>query len=58
MRLSSTCQRFEWKKLIIHVSNYKMDSYCFKCKKNTENIDPEVSSTTNDSKDITKMCNM
>ena len=26
---------------------YKMESYCLKCKKNTENIDPEVSSTSN-----------
>ena len=24
-----------------------MESYCLKCKKNTENIDPEVSSTSN-----------
>ena len=26
---------------------YKMESYYLKCKKNTENIDPEVSSTSN-----------
>ena len=26
---------------------YKMKSYCLKCKKNTENIDPQVSSTSN-----------
>ena len=26
---------------------YKMESYCLKCKKNTENIDPEVSGTSN-----------
>ena len=26
---------------------YKMESYCLKCRKNTENIDPQVSSTTN-----------
>ena len=26
---------------------YKMESYCLKCKKNTENIDPEISSTSN-----------
>ena len=25
----------------------KMESYCFKCKKNTENIDPEISSSSN-----------
>ena len=24
-----------------------MESYCLKCKKNTENIDPEISSTNN-----------
>ena len=24
-----------------------MESYCLKCKKNTENIDPEVSRTSN-----------
>ena len=28
-------------------ATYKMESYCLKCKKNTENIDPEVSSTSN-----------
>ena len=28
-------------------TTYKMESYCLKCKKNTENIDPEVSSTSN-----------
>ena len=27
---------------------YKMESYCLKCEKHTENIDPEVSSTSND----------
>ena len=26
---------------------YKMESYCLKCKKYTENIDPQVSSTSN-----------
>ena len=26
---------------------YKMESYCLKCKKNTENIDPKVSSASN-----------
>ena len=26
---------------------YKMESYCLKCKKSTENIDPKVSSTIN-----------
>ena len=28
-------------------STYKMESYCLKCKKNTENIDPKLSSTSN-----------
>ena len=31
----------------MHVSNYKMESYCLKCKKKTENIDLEISSTSN-----------
>ena len=26
---------------------YKMESYCLKCRKNTENIDLKVSSTSN-----------
>ena len=26
---------------------YKMDSYCLKCKTHTENINPQVSSTSN-----------
>ena len=26
---------------------YKMESYCLNCKKNTENIDPKVSSASN-----------
>ena len=26
---------------------YKMESFCLKCKKNTENIDPRVLSATN-----------
>ena len=26
---------------------YKMKSYCLKCKKNTKNIDPKVSSASN-----------
>ena len=28
-------------------ATYKIESYCLKCKKNIENIDPEVSSTSN-----------
>ena len=36
-------------KLLITVSNhkYKMRSYCLKCRKYTENINPKVSSTSN-----------
>ena len=36
-------------KLLITVSNckYKMRSYCLKCRKDTENINPKVSSTSN-----------
>ena len=26
---------------------YKMESYCFKCRKDTENVDPKVSRTSN-----------
>ena len=26
---------------------YKMESHCLKCKKDTKNMDPEVSSTSN-----------
>ena len=28
-------------------ATYKMETYCLKCKKSTENIDPEVLSTSN-----------
>ena len=35
---------------------YKMESYCLKCKKNTENIDPEVSSTSNGRAMILSKC--
>ena len=35
------------KLLSIHESMYKMESYCLKCRKYTENIDPIVSSTSN-----------
>ena len=31
----------------MQVSKCKMKSYCLKCEKNTENIDPEISSTSN-----------
>ena len=26
---------------------YKMESFCLKCRKNTENIDPKIQSTSN-----------
>ena len=29
-----------------------MKSYCLKCRKNTENIDPKVSNTSNDRKSV------
>ena len=35
---------------------YKMESYYLKCKKNTENIDPEVSSTSNGRVTILSNC--
>ena len=35
---------------------YKMESYCLKCKKNTENIDPKISSTSNDKAMILSNC--
>ena len=35
---------------------YKMESLCLKCKKNTENIDPEISSTSNGKTMILLIC--
>ena len=35
---------------------YKMESYCLKCTKYTENIDPKVSSTSNDRIMILSKC--
>ena len=35
---------------------YKMESYCLKCKKNTENIDPKISSTSNGKVMILSKC--
>ena len=29
------------------LNTYKMESYCLKCRKNTENIDPKVSASSN-----------
>ena len=34
----------------------KMESYCIKCKKNTESIDPQVSSTSNQKMMILSKC--
>ena len=31
----------------MNMHKYKMKSHCLKCKKNTENIDPKVSKTSN-----------
>ena len=35
---------------------YKMESYCLKCKKNTENIDPKILSTSNGKAMILSNC--
>ena len=35
---------------------YKMESYCLKCKKYTENINPQASSTNNDRIMILSKC--
>ena len=35
---------------------YKMESYCLKCKKNTENINPKVSATSNGRAMILSKC--
>ena len=35
---------------------YKMKSYCLKCKKDTENINPRVSNTSNDRTTILSKC--
>ena len=35
---------------------YKMDPYCLKCKKQTENINPQVSSTSNGKLMILSKC--
>ena len=40
----------------MYVRNYKMESYCLKCRKNTENIDPTVSSTSNGKAMILSNC--
>ena len=35
---------------------YKMESFCLKCKKNTEKIDPEISSSSNGRAMILSKC--
>ena len=35
---------------------HKMESYCLKCQKNAENIDPEISSTSNGKVTILSKC--
>ena len=35
---------------------YKMKSYCLKCRKDTENIDPKISSTSNGKSMILSKC--
>ena len=35
---------------------YKMKSYCLKCRKDTENINPKVSNTSNGRKMILSKC--
>ena len=35
---------------------YKMEWYCLKCKKNTENIDPKISTSTNGKTMILSNC--
>ena len=40
----------------MYVRNYKMESYYLKCTKNTENIDPTVSSTSNGKAMILSNC--
>ena len=38
---------FKCNEIINNTCKYKMESYCLICKKNTENIDPKVSATSN-----------
>ena len=45
-------------KLLIAVQNhnYKMNSYCLKCRKDTDNINPRVSNTSNSRTMILSKC--
>ena len=47
-------QRFKIIKCIF--KTYKMETYCLKCKKNTKNIDPKISSTSNGKSMILSKC--
>ena len=47
-------QSFEVIKCIF--KTYKMETYCLKCKENTKNIDPKVSSTSNGKAIILSKC--
>ena len=40
----------------MHVSNYKMESYCLKCRKYTENINPKISGSSNGRTMILSKC--
>ena len=37
---------------------YKMESYCLKCKKYTENVDPKISGTSNGKTMILSKCSI
>ena len=37
---------------------YKMESYCLKCRKDTKNIDPEISSTSDGKAMILSKCSI
>ena len=45
-----------WNHFLKIICMYKMKSYCLKCKKNTESIDPQVSSTSNGRAMILSKC--
>ena len=43
-------------KYFMNIHKYKMESYCLKCKKYTQNINPQVSSTSNGKLIILSKC--
>ena len=55
-RLSSIINSKIWLEKIDTASNFKMESYCLKCKKYTENINLQVSSTSNGKVMILSKC--